>query len=191
VIFDPKSLELSQGFVRWTHSIDHKKLALTVGRQELTLNDGRFLSVSFWRQVHGSFDSVAFDTDLPHGFSFTYSFINRFNREVGYDASDGQPAMHTHMTNLVWSKPRRARVSIYTLLLDYRSPAQFSLSTQTYGLRVNGPYEFNSDWGLTYTAEFAKQKNYGSNPNRVDVNYYLGEIGPGWRSWEGGAARTN
>jgi len=183
-IFDPKSLELSQGFVRWTHTFDHKKLALTAGRQELTLNDGRFLSVSFWRQVHGSFDSVTFDTDLPHGFSFTYSFINRFNREVGYDASDGQPSMHTHMTNLVWSKPLRARVSLYTLLLDYRSPAQLSLSTQTYGLRVNGPYQLSKDWGVIYTAEFAKQKNYGSNPNRVDVNYYLGELGPGWRGLE-------
>jgi len=180
-ILDPRSLELNQGFVRWTHSIDHKKLELRVGRQELTLNDGRFLSVSFWRQVRGSFDSVNFDADLPRNFSFTYAFINRFNREVGYDATDGQPPMHTHMTNLVWSKPDQIRVSLYTLLLDYRSPAQFSLSTQTYGLRANGPYQFNSDWSLIYTAEFAKQMNYGTNPNRVDANYYLGELGPGWR----------
>ena len=183
-ILDPKSLELSQGFVRWSHSIDHKHFELTVGRQELTLNDGRFLGVSFWRQVHGSFDSVTFDTDLPHNFSLTYSFINRFNREVGYDATDGQPPMHTHMVNLVWKRPDQIRASLYSLLLDYRAPAQFSLSTQTYGLRVNGPYQLNNDWNVIYTAEFAKQKNYGANPNRVDVNYYLGELGPGWRGLE-------
>jgi hypothetical protein len=181
VILDPKSLELSQGYVRWTHSIDHQKLGLTVGRQEITLNDGRFLNVSVWRQVHGSFDSVKFDTDLPHNFSFTYAFINRFNREAGYDALDGSPPMHTDLTNLVWRKPDQIGVSLYSLLLDYRSPAQFSLSTQTYGLRVNGPYQFGADWSLIYTAEFAKQKNYGSNPNRVDVNYYLAELGSGWR----------
>jgi hypothetical protein len=180
-ILDPKSLELSQGYVNWTHSIDHKKLALTVGRQEITLNDGRFLSVSFWRQVHGSFDAVKFDTDLPRNFSFTYAFINRFNREVGYGATDGQPPMHTQMANLVWRKPDQIRVSLYSLLLDYRSPAQFPFSTQTYGLRANGPYQFSGDWSLIYTAEFAKQMNYGANPNRVDVNYYLGELGPGWR----------
>jgi hypothetical protein len=58
------------------------------------------------------------------------------------------------------------------------------MSTQTYGLRANGPYQFNSDWSLVYTAEFAKQQNYGANPNRVDANYYLGELGPGWRGWE-------
>jgi hypothetical protein len=171
IILDPKSLELSQAYLQWTHSIDHKKLALTVGRQELTLNDGRFLSVSPWRQVHGSFDSVKFDADLPRNFSFTYAFINRFNREAGYDATDGQPPMHTHMANLVWRKPDQVRVSLYSLLLDYRSPAQFPMSTQTYGLRANGPYQFNSDWSVVYTAEFAKQQNYGANPNRVDANY--------------------
>lgn len=183
-ILDPKSLELSQGFVKWNHTLGHKNMELRVGRQEITLNDGRFLSVSFWRQVHGSFDSVTFNTDLPRNFSFTYAFIGRFNREVGYDATDGQPSMHTHMTNLVWIKPDQIRVSLYTLLLDYRSPAQFSLSTQTYGLRANGPYRFSQDWGLIYTAEFAKQMNYGTNPNHVNENYYLGELGPGWRGLE-------
>jgi hypothetical protein len=183
-ILDPKSLELSQAFVQWTHSIDRKKLQLTVGRQELTLNDGRFLSVSPWRQVHGSFDSVKFDADLPASFSFTYAFINRFNRETGYDATDGRPSMHTHMTEIVWRKPGQIRVSLYTLLLDYREPAQFSMSTQTYGLRANGPYQLDSDWSVVYTAEFAKQKDGGANPNRVDANYYLAELGPGWRGWE-------
>jgi hypothetical protein len=181
VILDPRSVDLNQGFIRWAHSIDHKKLELKVGRQELVLNDGRFLSVSFWRQIHGSFDSVKFDTDLPRDFSFTYAFINRFNRVVGYDATDGEPPMHTHMMKLAWKKPDQITTSLYSLLLDYRSPAQFAFSTQTYGLRANGPYQFNTDWSLIYTAEFAKQKNYGSNPNHVDVNYYLGEVGPGWR----------
>lgn len=183
-ILDPKSLGISQGYVTWTHSIDRTNLVLRVGRQELTLNDGRFLSVSFWRQVHGSFDSVKFETDLPHDFSFTYAFINRFNREEGYDAADGQPLMHTHMLNLAWKRPAQIGVSLYSLLLDYRSPAQFSLSTQTYGLRANGPYQFNNDWSLIYTAEFGKQMNYATNPNRVDANYYLGEVGPGWRGME-------
>jgi len=182
-ILDPKSLELSQGFLKWTHGFSDKKLALTVGRQEITLNDGRFLSVSQWRQVHGSFDAAKLDADLPMNFSVTYAFINRTYRVVGYKATDGQAPMHTHMMNLVWNKPDRVRVALYGLLLDFRSPAQFTSSTQTYGLRATGPYKFNKTWSLLYSAEFAKQKNYGSNPNRVDANYYLGELGPGWHSF--------
>ena len=51
-------------------------------------------------------------------------------------------------------------------------------------MRANGPYQFNNDWSLIYTAEFAKQMNYATNPNRVDANYNLDETGPGWRGME-------
>ena len=182
-ILDPKSLEMSQGYVKWTHGAPDKKLALTVGRQELTLNDGRFLNISTWRQVHGTFDAAQLDTTLPLHFSFTYAFINRFYREDGYNATDGEQPMHAHMWNLTWRKPDKIGIAFYGLLLDFRAPAEFATSTQTYGLRVTGPYQFDKDWSLVYTAEYAKQKNYGTNPNRVDANYYLGELGPGWRGF--------
>ena len=180
-ILEPKSLELNQGYVKWTHSIRNKKLTLIAGRQELTLNDGRFLSISNWRQVHGTFDAVRFDTDLPLNFSFTYAFINRFYREDGYDATDGEQPMHSHLWNLAWSKSDKIKIALYGLLLDFRAPAQFSTSSQTYGMRASGPFQFNKDWSLIYTAEYAKQKSFGTNPNQVDANYYLGELGPGWR----------
>ncbi len=179
-ILDPKSLELSQGYVKWTRRIANHNLALTIGRQEITLNDGRFLNYSSWRQVHGAFDAARVDAELPGHFSFTYAFINRFYRQAGYAATDGHPPMHTDMWNLTWTMPDRIKVSQYGLLLNYRAAAQFPMSTQTYGLRANGPYQFGKAWKLVYTAEFAKQKNYGANPNKVDANYYLGELGPGW-----------
>jgi hypothetical protein len=183
VILDPRSFEVNQGYVNWTHSVREKKLNVRVGRQEMSLNDGRFLSTSLWRQVHGSFEAAHVETELPRNFSFTYAFINRAYRVVGYDASDGQPRMHTHMANLAWSKTNRINASLYALLLDYRSLAEYSLSTQTYGLRLTGPYQFNKDWSVVYTAEFAKQLNYGTNPYKVNAHYYLGELGPGWRSF--------
>ncbi len=189
-ILDPKSLELSQGYLRWAHGEPHKKVTVTLGRQELSFNDGRFLSSSNWRQIHGSFDAARVDAELPMNFSFTYAFINRFYREVGYDATDGHPAMHTHVMNLAWNRPGQVTVALYGLLLDYRAPAQFSMSTQTYGLRANGPYQLNADWSVVYAAEIAKQLNYGTNPNHENENYYLGELGPGWRgfTFKGGYA---
>ncbi len=189
-ILDPKSLEMNQAGLKWTHNVSTKKLALTVGRQELTLNDGRFLSYSNWRQVHGAFDAARVDAELPMNFSFTYAFINRFYREDGYNATDGEQPMHSDMMNLMWTKPGKINASLYGLLLNFRAPAQFATSTQTYGLRMTGPYQFNPDWSLLYVAEYAKQMNYGTNPNKVDENYYLGELGPGWHdfSLKGGYA---
>ncbi len=189
-ILDPKSLEMNQAGVKWTHDISSKKLALTVGRQELTLNDGRFLSYSNWRQVHGAFDAARLDAELPLNFSFTYAFINRFYREDGYNALDGEQPMHSDMMNVMWTKPDKINASFYGLLLNFRAPAQFATSTQTYGVRLTGPYQFNPDWSLLYVAEYAKQMNYGTNPNKVDENYYLGELGPDWHdfSLKGGYA---
>ena len=182
-ILDPKTVDLSQAYLKWAPTIAAKKVALVIGRQEMTLNDGRFLNISVWRQVHGTFDAARFETELPANFSFTYAFINRFYRQEGYTASEGEPPMHSHLWNLVWTKPEQVRVAFYGLLLGYRAPAQFTMATQTYGLRVNGPYQINRDWKIQYTAEFAKQKNYGANPNRVDANYYLAELGPLWRGF--------
>lgn len=182
-IQDPRNMDLSQAYVKWTHRIANKNVAITVGRQEMALNDGRFLSVSYWRQNHGSFDAARVDADLPGDFSFTYAFINRVYRIVGDEATDGVPPTHADMVSLAWTKPSKIRADFYGLLLNYRAPAQFSMSTQTYGLRVNGPYKLSENWSVVYTAEFAKQMNYGTNPNRVDANYYLGEIGPGWKQF--------
>ena len=182
-ILDPRSLELNQGYVKWARSISNKKLAVVVGRQELTLNDGRFLSFSSWRQVHGTFDAARFETELPMNFSFEYAFVNRFYKQDGYNATDGQQPMHSDMMNLMWNKPGRISASLYGLLLNFRAPAQFAGSTQTYGLRFTGPYQFSPDWSLLYVAELAKQLNYGTNPNKVNENYFLGELGPGWRDF--------
>lgn len=180
-ILEPKTLQLSQGYVKWKRDFEGRQVAITVGRQEIMLNDGRFLSTSAWRQIHESFDAARFDADLaPHTF-FTYAFINRYYRVVGHDATDGKPPMHSHLLNLAWQKPRRLNGSFYGLLLDYRSAAQFALSTETFGVRANGPFEFNPRWSVLYTAEFAKQRNFGTNPYYVNANYYLGELGPGWR----------
>ena len=182
-ILDPRNMDLSQAYLKWTHQFSDKNVTLTVGRQEMSLNDSRFFGVSFWRQEHGSFDAARLDADLPRNFSVTYAFVNRVYRVNGDEAIDGIPPTHLHVINLAWKKPDRIHASLYGLLLDFRAPAQFTLSTQTYGLRVNGPCKFGQDWSLVYTAEYAKQMNYGTNPTRVDANYYLGELGPGWRGF--------
>jgi hypothetical protein len=183
-IQDPKSLVMNQASVKWSHQFfTDKKMSLTVGRQELSLNDGRFLSYSFWRQVHGSFDAVRLETDLPKNFSLTYAYINRFYREDGYNATDGEEPMHTELINLKWFKADKINASAYGLLVNFRGAAQYATSTQTYGLRLAGPYQLSPDWSILYIAEYAKQKNYGTNPNKVNENYYLGEIGPGWRDF--------
>ena len=179
-IFDPRYVDLNQGYVRWTHGPQNKNLAVTVGRQEIMLNDGRFITISSWRQDHQTFDAAKFSAQLPWNVSFTYAYLNRVYRVVGHDATDGKPPMHSHLLNLAWAKPSQVNVSLYGVLLDFREPVLYAQSTQTFGLRMTGPYQFSKHWSAFYAAEAANQRNFGTNPNRVDENYYLGELGPAW-----------
>jgi hypothetical protein len=179
-IFDPRYVDLNQGYVRWTHGPQNKNLAVTVGRQEIMLNDGRFITISSWRQDHQTFDAAKFSAQLPWNVSFTYAYLNRVYRVVGHDATDGKPPMHSHLLNLAWAKPSQVNVSLYGVLLDFREPVLYAQSTRTFGLRVTGPYQFSKHWSAFYAAEAANQRDFGTNPNRVDENYYLGELGPAW-----------
>ena len=182
-ILDPRALQLSQGFLRWKHVAEGHTLTATLGRQEIALNDGRFVSISSWRQIHETFDAARMDMDITRYAAFTYAFINRYYRVVGHDATDGQPPMHSHLLNLASQKAGRINASVYGLLLDYRSFPQFALSTRTFGARATGPYRINPQWDVLYAAEFANQRNFGSNPNHVDANYCLAELGPSWRGF--------
>ena len=182
-ILDPKSLELGQGYLKWTGGPQNNRLEFTVGRQEIMLNDGRFITLSAWRQDHQTFDAVRLKVELPWHVSFNYAFLNRAYRVMGHDATDGKPPMHSHLIDLAWRKADEVNISLYGVLLGFRAPSDFNLATQTFGLRMTGPYQFNKNWAAVYTAEFANQKNFGNNPNRVNANYYLGELGPAWRGF--------
>jgi len=179
-IFDPRYLDLNQGYLRWTGGRPGRKLTLTLGRQEIMLNDGRFITISTWRQDHQNFDAAKLKLDLPKSFSFTYAYLNRVYRVVGHDATDGKPGMHSHLLDLKWEKNSRVNVSLYGALLDFHLPVLYTQSTKTFGLRATGPYQFSKNWSALYAAEFANQTNFGSNPAYVNANYYLGELGPAW-----------
>ena len=183
VIYDPRSLDLSQGYLRWMGGQPGRKLTLMLGRQEIMLNDGRFITISTWRQDHQNFDAAKLKLDLPRNFSFTYAYLNHVYRVMGHDATDGKPPMHSHLLDLEWKKANLVNVSLYGVLLDFHLPVLYTQSTQTFGLRATGPYQFTKNWSALYAGEFANQRNFGSNPAHVNVNYYLGELGPAWHGF--------
>src|SRR6202790_2558614 len=90
-INDPRYLDLNQGYLRWSGGQQGRKLTLTLVRQEIMLNDGRFITISNWRQDHQHFDAAQLKLDLPRNISFRYAYLNRAFRTVGHDATDGKP----------------------------------------------------------------------------------------------------
>jgi hypothetical protein len=198
-ILDPLGNELNQGWARWKWDGDDLRAVVTMGRQEIMLNDGRFVSVSYWRQNHMSLDAAQLNLGLPYDFALTYAYFDRAHRVMGEDASDGQPTMNSHLYDVRWRRKDVVNVSAYGLLLDFRQPQFFTSSTRTLGLRCEGPWKLDADWAFCYTAEFANQRDFGENPNYVDANYWLGELGvvfkghtvKGGVAWLGGRSVTD
>lgn len=45
-------------------------------------------------------------------------------------------------------------------------------SNKVLGLRLDGAHKLNDDWKLLYTAEYAKQTDYAGGDSRIDAHYY-------------------
>ncbi|HVU15911.1 MAG TPA: hypothetical protein VHD32_03250 [Candidatus Didemnitutus sp.] len=174
-INDPAVTDLHQLELLWT--IPSAPIKIKVGRDELQLNNGRFLGNSLWRQTPQTIDLAQVSAALGDGFGVQYTYFDRVHRTIGKDATDGTLNMNSHLGNLTWAKPDVVAASAYVLLLDYQRPDQWVNSTSTSGIRLTGPYKLNKDFGLYYTADFAHQKDYARNPNHVSVDYWDFEFG--------------
>ena len=83
-----------------------------------------------------------------------------------------QPQEESHSPS-VWSTLREGKLSVnvrYRFEGFDRDGPPFTATSYASTVRLSVGYE---------TPSF--RKNFGSNPDRVDANYYLGELGPGWR----------
>ena len=171
IIADPIGNELNQAYLKYASS----KLTVKVGRQDYFLNNSRFISISTWRQDNQTLDAAQVLYTPTKSLSLNYVFIDQVNRVVGNKATDGQLKMSSHVFNGTFKRPNRVSLAAYGLMLDYETaPAN---STNTFGLRVEGPYKLSDSLALVYAAEYANQRAAGDNPASFAVNYILGEVG--------------
>lgn len=187
-VVDPEGTEVHQANLRYEGI---PKTVLRFGRQEIEHRQAplhRYIGNILWRQHWQSFDGIrALSQYLPDTV-LDYAYIWNVNRIFGErnpipDRSDFR--IDGHLINIQYKGLKFIKFESYAYLLDFDSgqpeplkPLTLRFSTQTYGLRLEGPYELvPGQWKLLYTGEFAHQTDYGDNPFDIDVNYYLGELG--------------
>ena len=175
VILDPLGPQVGQAFARYTHPWFNLK----VGRQEVALNNGRFVSVSTWRQSHQTLDAAQVNLTPLTDMVLSYTFVARLNRVMGVEASDGQLDMKSHLVNTSYKLPGVGSAAAYGLLLDFGDMTQWS--TSTFGLRLEGPFSLSDNWSLLYALEGARQRDAYSNPNQLSADYFLVEAGLGYK----------
>lgn len=172
VISDPQGAEINQAF--GSYSADGGKLVAKLGRQEVVLNNGRFISNSAWRQNHQSFNGFTAAYSPSPALKLDYGYLSRVLRVSGDESSNGRTDMASHFVNGGYTLKDVGIFKAYAVLLDFDT--ELTNSVDTYGLRFEG----NSPLGslrLLSTLEYASQSDAGDNPNSVDAAYILADLG--------------
>ncbi len=172
VIPDPENVQLNRLQLRYT---DIPDTALTLGRQEINLDDQRFIGAVGFRQNEQTFDAVRIDNSSIPGLSLTYIYLDRVNRVFGVYSSQSHFSGDVHLINAAYDLSHIGKLTAYAYLLGLDNAP--SLSTQTYGASLAGRQPFFRSTFLGYRLEGATQQPYSNNPKRFDLTYLRGELG--------------
>jgi len=173
--------EIQQAFALYAPAYA-PRTALKVGRQDIALDNQRFIGTVAWRQDWQSFDAVTATSSYIRNLTLHYSYLDRVHRIVPEDAVGGEVEMDGHLLNIAYKLPDIGTITGYAYLLDFDRTATFvNQSNATYGARFIGSRKLSADWVGLYLAEAAKQQDYAENSLDLDNNYFAGELGIAWK----------
>jgi Alginate export len=182
-VVDPSYLGLNQLYIDWTGL---KNTRFRLGRQQVNLDNVRFIGDIGFRQVMQVFDGVSvLNKSLPD----TEIFAAHFEKvtQITTEQRDG----NLEIANI------RYRISPTEFLVGYgylsniddlgfgnawfgagalnnagRPNISADQSNKVFGLRLDGTHPFNPNFRAHYTAEYAKQSDYANGDKRIDAHYY-------------------
>jgi hypothetical protein len=175
VVADPEQLELNRAQLSYTGI---KDIGVVIGRQRLILDNARYIGNAGFRQNEQTFDAALVTyTGIPKA-KLTYAYIDDVRRVFGHGSPVGRFRSDSHVFNATYQVMPPLKLTGYAYLLDLKNKngTVTTVSTQTFGGRADGKYKLDQV-ELSYAAEYASQKNYGNNPRRFKLDYYLGEAG--------------
>ncbi len=194
-IVDPDYTGINQLYVDWTGIRNTK---LRVGRQQVNLDNVRFVGDIGFRQVMQVFDGASL---LNKSIPDTEVFLAHFGQlrqittklradgaldiaNLKYRISPTESlvgyAYLSSFDDLGFGKSWFGNGSGAAAIAAGKNGATNTLADQsnkTFGLRLDGVHVVNPDWKVLYTAEYAKQDDYRGGDSRIDAHYY--KIGGG------------
>ncbi len=177
VVADPEGSEVNQAHLK---VLLVEESTIKLGRQVITLDNHRFVGDVGWRQNQQTFDAATLLWSPLEPLSVFYAFVDNVNRVFGDDSPQGDHRMASHLVNAGYDVPGWGRITGYAYLLDYDSID--TNSTSTWGGRFAGSHAFGAA-ELQYAAEVASQSDTANNPNDVEQEYALAELGVRARGW--------
>lgn len=190
-IVDPSDTDINQLYVDWTGL---KNTKFRLGRQQVNLDNVRFIGDIAFRQVMQVFDGASvLNKSIPD----TEVYLAHFER-VKQITTESRGDGALEVANV------RYRISPTEFLVGYayldgfenlgfgrawfgnagNTPANKAAGkvgninefadqgNKVFGVRLDGIHPFNPNVRALYTAEYAKQDDYNGGDNRIDAHYY-------------------
>ncbi len=174
VVADPAGTAMNQAYLRYRGH----DTSIGGGRQEIILRDQRYVGAVGWRQNHQSFDSLWLTNNSLNNTTIRYGYIGRANR-IFRD----QQRMSTHLLDGTIYVSGIGDLSVYGYFLDFDNVDLHKWSTKTFGFELAGSRELDLGPSILYEIEFAGQRDFGNNPNRVDAGYLHLMLGGGYEGF--------
>ena len=154
-----------------------KDVAVTAGRQRISLDDDRFVDAALFRQNAVTYDAVRVEwTGVPKlKADVTYAWSVRTVWGIdGTGARQRAISGDNVFANLSYVTPI-GTVTGYAYLVDQDEAAVqgFRLSNQTYGVKIAGTRTITPKVKFSYQASYARQSDHHRNPNSYSASYYL------------------
>jgi hypothetical protein len=206
-VVDPGYTDVNQLYVDWT-GIGNTNLRL--GRQQLNLDNVRFIGDIGFRQNMQVFDGVSvLNKSLPD----TEIFVAHFDkvRQITTKLRSG----NIDMVNAKYRISPTESLIGYGYFIDVANlgangqptggpnaasyvvsggnglgasqdstpAATTDASSKTLGIRLDGTRKLNDDWKALYTAEYAKQTDYRNGSSLIDAHYFKLGGGAAYGVW--------
>lgn len=186
-INDAGATELFHGTLSYTGL---PQTTITGGRQSLSLDNERWVGKADWRQIAQTFDGFTIENQSLKDFDFFYGYMFHQNRNGGPTVTNGVYNTSTNLFHISYGGFKDVKLIGYSYLADIDNNVVVpggvhGLSTATTGARVEANIPVGGGWKLTGNGEYARQVDYGNNPNNFGLNYYLIEPGAAYKKIAG------
>jgi hypothetical protein len=177
LVADPQNLEISRLQIQYRPV---KTLSVTAGRQLINIDDQRFVGSVGWRQNEQTFDAARVEYGTPKGFQADVTYAWSVRTIWGSQGTGARPqAIRGDNVFATASYPTPiGKLTGFAFLVDQDQAfvSGYKQSSQSYGGRFAGAHALSSLVKLEYAASFARQSNYGHNPNNYHADYALAEL---------------
>jgi hypothetical protein len=176
LVADPQTVSLYRAQLQYKS----KTLAMTGGRQRITLDDERFVGAIAFRQNGQTFDAVRMEWSGVPGLKADVAYAWNVRTIWGADGVGARPRS-VDGDNIFASLRAETPLGAFTgfaYLVDQDEAAVqgYRLSSQTYGGRIAGSRKLSGSAKLGYTLSYARQADYRNNPNDYRADYWLADV---------------